>query len=83
MKQYTIVISKAARKFIANQPQNQRNRLFKAIYKLPHSGNIKQLAGYSNLYRLRVGDYRVIYSVNENILTIEVLNAGNRGDIYK
>ncbi len=34
------------------------------------------------LYRLRVGDYRIIYKVNNNELIICVIDAGNRGQIY-
>ena len=80
---YQIRFEKTAMKFLEKQPQNQRERILKAIYKLPDEGNIKPLGGYENLYRLRVGDYRVLYTIHEDIVTIRVLNIGNRGDIYK
>jgi len=80
---YKIVFEKPAVKFILSQPKNQQERLLKAINLLPESGDIKQLKGYNSLFRLRVGDYRVIYSVENNILTVKILNIGNRGDIYK
>jgi len=54
----------------------------KAIYGIPN-GNIKVLQGYENFYRLRVGDYRVIYRIDDNELIIIVLKIGSRGDIYK
>lgn len=63
--QYRIEIDKRAVKFIAKQPLSQRERLFKAIYKLPNAGDIKPLKGHADYYRLRVGDYRVIYNGNQ------------------
>ena len=83
MKQYKIVFRKSAEKFIESQPKKQQTRILKAVYKLPHEGDIDTLSGYDGVYRLRVGSYRIIYTIKENILTVEVLNAGNRGDVYK
>ena len=80
---YQIVIDKPAMKFLQKQPQEQRERLLKAISRLPEFGDIKSLSGYENLFRLRVGTYRVIYTIENNILTVRVLTIGNRGDIYK
>jgi mRNA interferase RelE/StbE len=41
------------------------------------------LKGYEDLYRLRVGDYRIIYTIKQDELVIAILKIGNRGDIYK
>lgn len=73
---------KKAAKYLKTQPKNQQERLLKAIYGIPN-GNIKVLQGYENFYRLRVGDYRVIYRIDDNELIIIVLKIGSRGDIYK
>ncbi len=81
--QYRIEIDKRAVKFISKQPKPQQLRLFKAIYKLPFVGDIKAMKGYDGFFRLRVGDYRVIYSVNNDILLVQVVEVGNRGDVYK
>ena len=81
--QYKIELDKKAVKFISKQPKPQRERIFKAIYKLPSTGDIKALQGYENYYRLRVGDYRIIYTVDNNVLLVRVIEVGNRGDIYK
>lgn len=80
---YQIVIDKPALKFLQKQSPDQRERLLKAIYKLPELGDIKPMSGHENLYRLRVGTYRVIYTIDNNILTVRVLTIGNRGDVYK
>ena len=78
---YRIEINKRSQKFIKAQPPKQQERLLKAIYRLP-DGDVRQLAGVKNAYRLRVGDYRVIYELRNDILLITVVNVGNRGQIY-
>lgn len=80
---YRVVIEKRARKFIEKQPRPQQKRILEAIVKLPDNGDIKTLKGYAGYMRLRVGDYRIIYRVEEEILTVVVMDAGNRGQIYK
>ena len=41
------------------------------------------MRGPQNLYLLRVGTFRVIYTIENQILTVRVLTIGNRGDVYK
>ena len=41
------------------------------------------MQGYEEVYRLRVGQYRLIYQIKQNELIIFVMKAGNRGDVYK
>lgn len=79
---YRIIIDKKAEKFIRKQAERVQERLLKAIYKLPEGTDIKKLKG-SELFRLRVGNYRVIYSVDDEIKVIMVENIDNRGDVYK
>lgn len=45
--------------------------------------NVKKLAGYDDRYRLRVGDYRVIYEVVDGQLVILVVGVGHRREIYR
>lgn len=80
---YKITIEKRARKFIEKQPQNQRERLIKAIFRLPYEGDIKPMEGEAGLFRLCVGDYRVLFKKNDEELIVIVIDAGNRGQIYK
>ena len=47
----------------------------------PHSGK-KLIGNLSPFYRLRVGDYRIIYTVLEDIVTIELIKIKHRKDIY-
>ena len=80
---YRIEINKRALKFIAKQPKRERERIFSALNKLPGEGDIKAMQGRAGLFRLRVGDYRIIYTVDHDVLIVYVIDAGNRGDIYK
>lgn len=82
MPTYKIIFEKQAQKFLEKQDKSNRLRLYKAIYKLPNGTNIKKLKGH-NLYRLRVGDYRIIYTVEDAIRLIDIENIDNRGDVYK
>ncbi len=80
---YIIVIEKRAKKFIQKQPADQIKRILAALACLPHQGDIKPLKGTPDVFRLRVGDYRILYRVEHEILTVIVIDAGNRGQIYK
>jgi mRNA interferase RelE/StbE len=54
----------------------------KAIFDIPN-GDLKKLKGMNELYRLRVGDYRVLFEKYDDELKIIVVDIGNRGEIYK
>lgn len=82
---YRVIVKKKAKKFIDKLPMNERKRIAYAIEQLPNGEDIKELKGKKNkgLYRLRVGDYRIIYSVDNGELIVYVVDVGNRGEIYK
>lgn len=80
---YKIVVEKRAAKFIRKQQPAQQKRIIEALAQLPFAGDIKPMTGMGGFYRLRVGDYRILYTVEEEIITVRVTDAGNRGDIYK
>lgn len=80
---YKIVIKKKAKKFIDKLPQPDRKRVALAIRQLPDGEDIKKLRGHDELFRLRVGKYRIIYTVDNGQFVIIVIDANNRGDIYR
>ena len=49
----------------------------------PYPAGTKKLQSSEHTYRLRVGDYRVVYSVKETQVIIEIIRIGHRKDIYK
>jgi mRNA interferase RelE/StbE len=80
---YQIVIKKRAKKFIDRLPINERRRVVSAIEQLPNGEDIKKLKGFDDLLRLRVGNYRIVYTVDNGKLIVYVIDIDNRGDIYK
>ena len=83
---YEYNIRKKAIKFIKKQNKDQQERILKAIYALPIIGDIKKMSGEAMLYRLRVGDYRILFEMypkTNTITLIDITDADNRGQIYK
>lgn len=75
----TIQYSKQAIKFLNKQDKPTKLRIVDAINRLP-SGDVKKLQGIDG-YRLRVGDFRVIFDKNGDIIYIEKID--NRGQVYR
>ena len=71
-----------ALKFIAKQPPKQKERILAAIERLP-AGDVVALENRPGYYRLRIGDYRVVFSIDYVQDMISVYHVGNRGDVYK
>ncbi len=66
---YNIKLTKKAEKFIKKQDTDTQKRLLRAIVELPEE-DIKKLKGIDELYRLRVGDFRIIFERKETELII-------------
>lgn len=75
-----IEYEREAAKHIQAQDKPTRQRLRAAIEKLP-DGDVKKLQGYKNDYRLRVGSLRVLYSLQDDVITIK--DVLPRGQAYK
>ena len=75
-----IQYSKSAMKNIKEINDPNKGRIKIAIEKIPR-GDIKKLQGYNNMYRLRVGNYRIIYKTTETGIYIEGVLP--RGEAYK
>lgn len=48
----------------------------------PRPHDVKKLQGYENTYRVRIGDYRIIYEIPDNILLVWVIEVGHRSRVY-
>ncbi len=75
-----IEYNREAIKHIGKMDKPTKQRLKNAIEKLP-AGDVKKLQGYLVDYRLRVGDLRVIFSVEDDIITVK--DVLPRGQAYK
>jgi mRNA interferase RelE/StbE len=83
---YQVVVSKSAEKELASLPKSIIEKIIAVLILLeenPRPVGCKKLKGYTNLWRLRIGDYRIIYSIEDVIKLIDVREIGHRKDIYK
>ncbi|MDR3141297.1 MAG: type II toxin-antitoxin system RelE/ParE family toxin [Tannerellaceae bacterium] len=83
---YKVIIDKQVLKSLDKIPVVYLSSIKEAVNDLANNprpfGSIK-LAGSKNSYRIRVGVYRIIYTIEDNILTVEVVKIDHRGNVYK
>ncbi len=83
---YSIDFKPEAAKFISAQPKKIQRQLFAHIEALainPRPNNCKQLHTKEKLYRIRSGDYRIIYQIQDKVLLIIIVRIGDRKDAYR
>ena len=82
---YSIVIEKSAQKALAKIIPAMQNRIIDAIRLLgdnPRPTGVKKLTG-REAWRIRIGDYRVIYEIQDTQLLIYVITIGHRKEVYR
>ena len=83
---YTVELSNRAKRELAALSANLQTRIVTALRKLeanPRSSGVSKLEGGENVYRLRVGDYRVLYEVHDTNLVVLVVKVGHRREVYR
>lgn len=83
---YEIEISRTAEKQLKKLNSNLQRKISAVILSLsiePRPYGCKKLSGFEALYRVRCGDYRIIYEVIDKKVTVTILKLGHRKDIYK
>ncbi|OYD88591.1 type II toxin-antitoxin system mRNA interferase toxin, RelE/StbE family [Nostoc sp. 'Peltigera membranacea cyanobiont' 213] len=83
---YEVKFSRGAKKQFRKLPIDVQQRIQTKINDLaiePRPNGVKKLQGDDNSYRVRVGDYRVVYEVDDDVLIITVIKVGHRSGIYK
>ena len=79
---YNIQYDKRCLEYLRRIDKKAQLRILKAIKDLP-CGDVKKLQGRAEDYRLRVGDYRIIFTKDDEELLIYVIEIAPRGDVYK
>jgi mRNA interferase RelE/StbE len=85
-ERYAVELSKRAAKEFRKLDRPVQARIVAALALLredPRPATVKALAGHPGYLRVRVGDYRIVYTVNEGKLLVLVLTLGHRGAIYR
>ena len=83
---YAIEFSKRAVRELGDIPHPLRNRIndrIRALADDPRPSGCQRLAGFDDLYRVRVGDHRIIYQIRDNVLIVVIVRLGHRRDIYR
>lgn len=83
---YEIEIAPAAERALKKLPADIRKRIFKNLLTLkkdPRPLGVKKLSGEDDIYRIRVGDYRIVYQIRDAVLVIVVVKVGHRREIYR
>lgn len=83
---YAIIISKSVQKQINNLPNDVILRIIEKIQNLasePRPDGIVKLKGSDNEYRIRIGDYRVRYEIDDQSQLVQILQCKHRKDVYR
>lgn len=84
---YKIELSKRSYKYLEKLDKRSKQRISNYLLLLTNNPrnpelNIKKIQGESSMYRLRVGGFRILYTIEDNILIITIIKIGPRGDVY-
>ncbi len=83
---YRVEIGTAAKKELSRLEPSAATKIAGAIEELalePYPHGSKKLRGFEYRYRIRIGDYRIIYEVRNFILTVVIIRIGHRKDIHR
>lgn len=83
---YVVEIAPAVVRQLKRLPKRAQRQITNTIKQLgeePRPPNVKKLKGDLDLYRVRSGDYRVIYLIRDEVLVVLVLRVGHRKDVYR
>ncbi len=83
---YRVEFTSAAAREVKKLPRLARERVLVAIEKLaanPRPAGSTKLVGEGTAWRLRVGDYRIIYDVFDDVLTVVIVRTDHRRDVYR
>jgi mRNA interferase RelE/StbE len=84
--QYSLVFRPAALRSLRKLDRQVAERVkaaTEALRRNPRPPGVKMLAGSHGLLRIRVGDYRVLYAVDDERRMVRIADIGHRGDIYR
>lgn len=86
MASYSLQIRRSAAKELRALPAGVRRALVARIRKLarePRPRGVEKLKGLENIYRVRVGTYRIVYEIRDRALIVTVVKIGHRKDVYR
>jgi mRNA interferase RelE/StbE len=86
MARYELRVKPSVAKDLRGLPKADVRRILERIETLrddPRAPGCEKLAGGSELYRVRQGTYRIVYTIDDEQVIVEVVRVGHRGDVYR
>jgi mRNA interferase RelE/StbE len=86
MAEYSITFARSARKELEKLTSTVAQRIMariESLMKVPRPSGAVKLQGDRNLWRIRIGDYRVIYSIDDSARVLDISAVRNRRDAYR
>lgn len=86
MTKYVIEYSRSVKKDLRKIDKSNLKAIVEKIYSLveePRNNGSIKLSGTRNLYRVRSGDYRIIYEIKDDVLVVLLVKVGHRKNVYK
>lgn len=86
MSRYRVEVARRAVKALRALPRQEQQRIRAAIDLLaenPRPPRCTKLAGETHAYRVRVGDYRIVYEIFDDRLVVQVIRIGHRREVYE
>ncbi|XGV97417.1 MAG: type II toxin-antitoxin system RelE/ParE family toxin [Leptolyngbya sp. BL-A-14] len=83
---YRLEFTRAAIKQLNALPQNVQNRIQAKLATLvtdPCPSGVVKMQGETDIYRIRIGDYRALYTTQDDVLIVLVLKIGHRREVYR
>ncbi len=85
-RRYEILLTRAAERSLAALPRATLRRVdtrIRGLAEAPRPPGVKKLQGLEDLYRIREGDYRILYRIEDERLIVLIVDVGHRRDIYR
>jgi mRNA interferase RelE/StbE len=86
MAKYRIEVSATAERQLKKIRREDKIRILRSISLLagePRPAGCRKLSGYNDIFRIRVGNYRVIYEIDGKRIVVVILKIGHRGEVYR
>ena len=86
MAQYKIEVSASAERQLKKIRREDKIRILRSISLLagdPRPVGCRKISGYDDIYRIRIGNYRVIYEIDGKRIVIVILKIGHRREVYR
>jgi mRNA interferase RelE/StbE len=83
---YLVEFTTAAAREVRKLAPHIRRRILAAITELqtdPRPPGVKKLSGYDNAWRIRIGDYRVLYEIVDDTVLVTIFRVAHRRDVYQ